>query len=244
MKRLHLLLILLAVVAVAFAFKPLLQSALAPLTSRITHRKTVADRLAEFGEAARGRLKPRFDQARVKYPPASVKLVAIKADREMQLYASDRQGSNHWIHTYRIQAASGVAGPKLEEGDLQVPEGIYPADSLNPNSLYHVALRVGYPNQFDRAMAAKDGRTNLGGDIMIHGKNVSIGCLAMGDEAAEDLFTLAADTGLKNVTIIIAPVDFRSGKSTPKIAPLPPWSETLYSQIKKELTVLPLKESP
>jgi hypothetical protein len=38
----------------------------------------------------------------------------------------------------------------------------------------------------------KDGRKNLGSNIMIHGKNCSVGCLAMGDEAAEELFVLAA----------------------------------------------------
>lgn len=43
---------------------------------------------------------------------------------------------------------------------------------------------------------------------MIHGKRCSVGCLAMGDEAAEDLFVLAAETGIENVSIILSPVDF------------------------------------
>ena len=37
------------------------------------------------------------------------------------------------------------------------------------------------------ACGAADGRRRLGGDIMIHGNAVSIGCLAMGDVVAEEL---------------------------------------------------------
>jgi hypothetical protein len=243
MKRLHFLFILLAVALVAFIFKPIIKSAISRVTNKITNQKTVADRLGEFGEAARGRLKPGFDRAQIKYPPTSIKLVAVKAEQVMKIYASDGQGSNRWIHTYPILAASGHPGPKMHEGDGQVPEGIYSIESLNPNSLYHVALRVGYPNEFDRSKAARDGRTNLGGDIMIHGKAVSIGCLAMGDEAAEDLFVLAADTGLQNMAVIITPVDFRGGKLAPKVANLPGWCDELYTQIKTELSALPLEQS-
>ena len=75
-----------------------------------------------------------------------------------------------------VLGMSGKLGPKLGEGDRQVPEGIHRVESLNPNSLYHLALRVGYPNEEDRKHAAQEGRTNLGSDIMIHGKNSSIGC--------------------------------------------------------------------
>lgn len=243
MKRLHLLLLLLAVVLAALVFKPIIKSAISPLTDRMENRRTVADRLGQFGAAARSRLKPGFDKARIKYPPASVKLVAVKTERVMKIYAANSQGSNQWILSYPILAASGLPGPKLQEGDGQVPEGIYPIESFNPNSSYHVALRVGYPNEFDRTMAAKDGRTNLGGDIMIHGQAVSIGCLAMGDEAAEDLFVLAADAGLQNVTVIITPVDFRTVKSAPHLVNPPGWCDELYARIKKELSALPLEES-
>ena len=33
---------------------------------------------------------------------------------------------------------SGTLGPKLREGDRQVPEGLYGIESLNPNSLFHL----------------------------------------------------------------------------------------------------------
>ena len=239
MKRIYLVCFLLALVVLAYVFRPYVWAAISPVAMKFTKTKTVAERLAQFGAPARARWKPYFDKAQVPYPPASVKLVGLKTEKILQVYAVDRTGRNRWIRSYPILAVSGIPGPKLQEGDGQVPEGIYPIESLNPNSRFHVALRVGYPNAFDRSQAEKDGRTKLGGDIMIHGSSVSVGCLAMGDEAAEDLFVLAAETGLPNVTVIIAPVDFRAGKTVPKEVNLPDWSSILYSQIKVQLAKLP-----
>ena len=62
-------------------------------------------------------------------------------------------------------------------------------------------------------IAAKaDGRTNLGVDIMIHGKAVTIGCVPVGDDAIEDIFYLASAVGRKNVSVVIAPYDIRKGR--------------------------------
>ena len=114
-----------------------------------------------------------------------------------------------FIKSYPILGASGQLGPKLKEGDRQVPEGFYGVEYLNPNSSYHLSMKIAYPNADDRARAALEGRTGLGGDIMIHGNTGSSGCLAMGDPAAEDLFILAARVGVENVEVLISPVDFR-----------------------------------
>ena len=74
---------------------------------------------------------------------------------------------------------------------------------------------------------------------MIHGSNVSIGCLAMGDEAAEELFVLASDTGLKAISVLLTPVDFRSGKDVPKAIQRPAWTDSLYEAIRLNLNKLP-----
>ena len=200
----------------------------------------IEDRLAQYGTNARVRLAPHFTNASVAYPPSALMFIGLKEEKCFQVYA--RSGTNNFtfVRSYPIQAGSGVAGPKLRQGDKQVPEGIYAIELLNPNSSYHLSMRIGYPNAFDRGQAAKEGRTNLGGDIMIHGKALSVGCLAMGDEAAEELFVLAADTKIENMTVIIAPVDFRAGKTLPENAKLPPWTETLYLEIKKRLAEFPL----
>ena len=73
---------------------------------------------------------------------------------------------------------------------------------------------------------------------MIHGRNVSIGCLAMAAEAVEDLFVLAADTGLDNISVILSPVDSRSKELPEAIEVLPDWIPELYEIIEAELTQL------
>jgi len=137
------------------------------------------------------------------------------------------------IKSYRVLGASGGPGPKLREGDRQVPEGIYPVTGLNPDSNYHLALAIGYPNDFDLAMATRDGRTDPGGDIHIHGGDYSAGCLAVGDEAIEELFLLAVRTGPENLCVIIAP----HAPPTPFRRPggAPPWTDELYRTIRAEL---------
>jgi murein L,D-transpeptidase YafK len=201
--------------------------------------KTVADRTSQYGHAARARLKPFFKQAKLAYPPQRLALLAFKQERIVEVCAADANGDYRRIRSYPILGASGELGPKLREGDRQVPEGIYPVESLNPNSRFHLSLRIGYPNAFDRARATEEKRTHLGGDIMIHGGAASIGCLAMGDQTAEDLFVLAADTGLKRITVVISPVDFRAGKEPPRGDSLPSWTDELYESIRSKLKEFP-----
>jgi murein L,D-transpeptidase YafK len=104
--------------------------------------------------------------------------------------------------------------------------------------MFHLSLRINYPNEFDSEQAKHENRTNLGGDIMIHGSNASIGCLAMGDETAEDLFILAAVTGIDNMSVILSPVDFRKSTFPEVTYSLPEWTDVLYEQIKQELSKL------
>ncbi len=202
-------------------------------------RFTVADRLAQIGPGARARWAAGFQDAGVAYPPAQVVLAAFKHERRLDVLAADPGGPLLFIRSYPILAASGDLGPKLREGDRQVPEGIYRITELNPNSRFHVSLRVGYPNEFDLARAAIDGRAEPGTDIMIHGSNFSIGCLAMGDESAEDLFALAADTGLEAIDLLIAPHDPRSPQPAPDFHP-PDWMQPIYRELETRIRPLPL----
>ena len=126
-----------------------------------------------------------------------------------------------------IEAASGTAGPKLREGDYQVPEGMYAIEAFNPNSRFHLSLKLDYPNAVDRQQAALEGRDQLGGDIFLHGKDVSVGCLAMGDAAIEELFVLVARTGIERVIVLLAPYDFRQ-RAVERDSSRPAWVEALY----------------
>ena len=78
-------------------------------------------------------------------------------------------------------------------GDLQSPEGFYVVtpEQMNPDSHYHLAFDLGYPNAYDQAY----GRT--GSALMVHGNCVSAGCYAMTDTDIEEIYTLA-DAAFRN----------------------------------------------
>jgi murein L,D-transpeptidase YafK len=114
---------------------------------------------------------------------------AIKEERVLELFVRSRtRGKFELFRRYPIAAASGELGPKLLEGDRQVPEGFYfvPPAGMKPDSQFHLAFNIGYPNAYDRA----HGRT--GSAIMVHGDQRSIGCLAMTDAKIEEIYTLCA----------------------------------------------------
>ncbi len=68
-----------------------------------------------------------------------------------------------------LQFGDEPRGHKQFEGDERTPEGQYVIDTRNPHSRYHLSLRISYPNEADRAYAARRGRSP-GGDIFIHGQ--------------------------------------------------------------------------
>jgi murein L,D-transpeptidase YafK len=200
---------------------------------------TVEERIQKHARDVESRLKPRFDAAGIVYPPTQLAYVAFKDTAKLQVYARpDAAAPWKQVHTYPIVRMSGGLGPKLRQGDNQVPEGVYRAEFLNANSRFHLSIRLNYPNEFDRAQARVDGRSRLGSDIMIHGAASSIGCLAMGNRAAEDLFILAALAGKEQVEIVVAPTDFRR-KPIEVPAGAPTWLPVLYQTIQSELTRFP-----
>lgn len=205
-----------------------------PAYISVMGQRTVSDVIGQVGAQAESRLRPRFDRAGVAYPPPRITLIGLKDEKQLELWAESGGKWAH-VHTYAVEAASGTAGPKLKQGDRQVPEGLYRISFLNPNSSYHLSMKLDYPNQFDLAKAREDRRTDLGGDIFIHGKDVSIGCLAMGDEAIEELFTLVARIGPANARAVIAPNDLRTKEPAINSANRPAWIGELYSSIKQEL---------
>ena len=181
------------------------------------------------------RLRARFVAAGLRFPAQQLAYVSFKDARRLEVYgrmSSDAPWA--FVTEYRILAASGDLGPKLREGDRQVPEGVYLAELLNPNSKFHLSIRLNYPNAFDRQIAQTEGRTQLGGDIMIHGGAASIGCLAIGDEGAEDLFVLAALVGKERVRIVVSPTDFREPTAVDPMTE-PPWLAGLYMNLRTEL---------
>jgi hypothetical protein len=202
---------------------------------------SIEERIAQYGGAARARLMSFFAAAGVPYPPARFLLLGLKAERELQLYAAGVGQDLTFVRSFAILGASGELGPKLQEGDYQVPEGIYRIVYLNPNSVAHLSLALSYPNDFDRLHGEEEGREMaiLGGDIMIHGGSESVGCLAVGDQAAEDLFVLAAEANWEQAVVIISPVDFRRTNVPADYYPSEPWIPRLYAWLRTTLATLP-----
>ncbi|MFQ5569343.1 MAG: murein L,D-transpeptidase family protein, partial [Rhodothermales bacterium] len=161
-----------------------------PVYLKVKGKRTVAEAVERYAPGAIARLKPYFEQASIAFLPQEITLLAMKEERQLELWARDAASAFTFIRSYPIRAASGDLGPKLREGDRQVPEGMYRIVALNPNSRYHLSMKLNYPNAFDLHHAEREGRTAPGSDIFIHGKAVSIGCLAMGDPAIEELFVL------------------------------------------------------
>ncbi len=203
-------------------------------------RDDLALALARYGPAARAKWAPLFARAKLEYPPRELTLLIFKEEKRVAVWGKGKDGRWRFVRDFPVLAASGHAGPKLRQGDYQVPEGLYRIELLNPRSSYHLSMKVGYPNELDRRIAAAEHRTQLGGDIFIHGSSVSIGCVAIGDPAIEQLFTLVADTGLAHVRVILAPNDLRVA-SAPVTRSTPAWVIELYRSIAVALQPFPVE---
>ncbi len=148
------------------------------------------------------------------------------------------------IYSYKFTGFSGKPGPKLREFDRQMPEGVYEIESYNPNSKFHLSMRLNYPNGFDKKMAKSDGRDlgKLGGDIMIHGRSGTVGCFPVGNIAIEEIFTICRLVPAQKVKVIVVPhppdAKAREGEgtpATPESACVSAWYPLLLDEIAAEL---------
>ncbi len=128
-----------------------------------------------------------------KYRGPDVTSVQVhKADRKMYLLHDDKV-----LKTYDIALGFAPVGHKQFEGDGKTPEGTYTISHKNPESTYHLSLRVNYPNNADREYASSMGKPP-GGDIFIHGgpnkkiyqKDWTAGCIAVSDKEIETIYSM------------------------------------------------------
>lgn len=190
-------------------------------------RRSVESRLQSFGNEARKRLQ-------LACQPVKLVIIALKSEKRLELWGQDTNGKTFFIKSYPILAASGTAGPKLREGDRQVPEGFYAIESLHPNSHFYLALKIAYPSPEDMeiAIAEKRDTKQLGSNIMLHGRGGSVGCISVENQAVEEIFYLAGKLGKENISLLIMPFDFRKN-------PLPvvqkDWLRKRYQQLSSEV---------
>ena len=79
-------------------------------------------------------------------------LRVFKEESELEVWKARKDGRFVLVKTYPICNWSGALGPKQAVGDRMAPEGFYNlgVESLKPDSKYHLALNIGYPNALDK----------------------------------------------------------------------------------------------
>lgn len=109
---------------------------------------------------------------------------AYKKEAELEVWKAKADGRYVLLKTYPMCRWSGQLGPKVREGDRQVPEGFYTITpgSMMPNSAYYLSFGIGFPNAYDRAWG------HSGNSIMVHGVCSSAGCFSMTDEQVQEIY--------------------------------------------------------
>ena len=157
-----------------------------------THKeKTVTKTLAEHG---------------ISRDSMQLYLRAFKTEKKIEVWAKNTCDSVFiLVKEFPICEISGTIGPKRRSHDLQVPEGFYRINELNPYSKYYLSMRINYPNASDSIRGV---RGHLGNLIYIHGNCESSGCIAITDEKIKELFIYcieAYNSGQKDIYITIFP---------------------------------------
>ena len=122
-------------------------------------------------------------------PSSPIMIRLFKDEAVLEVWKQKDTGRYALVKSYEICAYSGKPGPKIREGDRQAPEGFYNISRhlLNPDSRYHLAFNMGYPNTYDRS----NGRT--GSNLMIHGSCSSAGCYSMTDDNIAEIYAFARE---------------------------------------------------
>jgi murein L,D-transpeptidase YafK len=134
-------------------------------------------------------------------PAAADSLVLTKSRRELVVYYRGEP-----VRVYYVALGRSPVGDKQRIGDNRTPEGLFFIEGRNPNSRYHLSLRISYPDATHRARAARLG-VEPGGDIMIHGLpeeqaafgpahrdyDWTNGCIAVTNKEIEELWRVIRD---------------------------------------------------
>jgi murein L,D-transpeptidase YafK len=123
---------------------------------------------------------------------APIFIRVFKEESELEVWKQRDDGRFYHFKTYPICNWSGDLGPKVKQGDRQAPEGFYAVtrEQMNPDSKFHLAMNLGYPNAFDKS------QRRTGEFLMIHGKCKSAGCYAMTDALIEEIYAIARESFL------------------------------------------------
>lgn len=171
-------------------------------------------RVDEAFAKTESRLQAEFEAKGLEWPARFMYIRSFKFDSRLEIWVKNKANEAYKpFKAYKVCALAGNLGPKRFEGDYQVPEGFYYINAFKPNSQYHLALGVNYPNASDRILSDKK---RPGGEIYIHGSCVTVGCIPLTDPIIEEVYVLAASTraaGQDFIPLHVFPVFFKRDKS-------------------------------
>lgn len=99
-----------------------------------------------------------------------------KKDAKLELHCGDRGAKT--VRTFAATFGANPVGQKERQGDEKTPEGVYRISSKTHSDRFHRFLGVSYPNADDLARAKKNGITDPGGGIGIHGTKTKLAALS------------------------------------------------------------------
>ncbi|MCS6819088.1 MAG: hypothetical protein RMJ53_03685, partial [Chitinophagales bacterium] len=108
----------------------------------------------------------------------------------------------------------------------------YEIKVFNPVSNFWLSLGLNYPNERDEIV----NKPPRGGDIYIHGKCVSAGCLAMEDEPIKEIYSvaiLARSAGQRNIPVHIFPFRMKESIMNVYITRKPKYLVSFWKSIQK-----------
>jgi len=150
-----------------------------------------------------------FKAKGLEWPARFMYIRAFKHEKQLEVWVkNDFTEAFQLFKVYKVCATSGTFGPKRKEGDKQIPEGFYYINEFKPNSNYHLALGLNYPNASDMILSDP---AKPGGDIYIHGNCVTIGCLPLTDSLIEQVYylsTVVKEQGQDFIPVHIYPYRF------------------------------------
>jgi murein L,D-transpeptidase YafK len=164
-------------------------------------------------------LRKQFEDKKLAWPPQEIYIRSFKFDKQLEVWVKAAAKEPFKLFkTYKVCMQSGTTGPKRMQGDYQVPEGFYYINEFRPQSNYHLALGLNYPNASDRILSDS---VRPGNDIYIHGNCVSVGCIAINDAQIEEVYLLASqakNNGQEFIPVHVFPAKYNVKKSADYLA--------------------------
>jgi murein L,D-transpeptidase YafK len=110
------------------------------------------------------------------------------------------------VKEYHVAFGQNPEGHKQQAGDQRTPEGNYTLDFKKEDSEFYRAMRISYPNNYDKILAKNRG-VSPGGQIMVHGQkngfehlesftqtaNWTDGCIALKNREMDEFMALVSE---------------------------------------------------